>query len=70
MSILNGKEQEHIEWELQRLSDLTATQLSNLSHKDVPWISAENGKQLDYESVFYRTLETSVRDYGDTNDED
>lgn len=65
LSILNGQEQKHIDWELQRLSDLTANQLTDLSHKDVPWISAENGKQLDYESVFYRTSETSVRKYGD-----
>src|SRR3989338_7451242 len=28
LSILNGKEQEHIDWELQRLSDMTASQLS------------------------------------------
>lgn len=69
LSILNGKEQEHIDWELQRLSDLTAAQLSDLSHKDVPWISAENGKPLDYESVFYRTPETSVREYGNTDED-
>jgi len=69
LSILNGQEKDHIDWELQRLSDLTAKQLSNLSHKDVPWISAENGKPLDYESVFYRTSETSVREY-DNVDED
>lgn len=61
--ILNGQEIKHIDWVLQRLSDLTATQLSDLSHKDVPWISAEDGKPLDYESVFYRTTETSVRNY-------
>jgi len=69
LSILNGKEQEHIDWELQRLSDMTASQLSNLSHKDVPWVSAESSKPLDYESVFYRTPETSVREY-DNTDED
>jgi len=69
LSILNGKEQEHIDWELQQLSDLTARQLSERSHKDVPWVSAENGKPLDYESVFYRTPETSVREY-DNTDED
>ena len=69
LSILNGKEQEHIDWELQRLSDLTATQLSDLSHKDVPWVSAENSKPLDYESVFYRTPETSVREYGNTDED-
>ena len=69
LSILNGQEQEHIDWELQRLSDLTANQLSDLSHKDVPWVSAENGKPLDYESVFYRTPETSVREYDDINED-
>jgi len=69
LSILNGKEQEHIDWELQRLSDMTASQLSDLSHKDVPWVSAENSKPLDYESVFYRTLDTSVREYGNTDED-
>jgi len=68
LSVLNGKEQEHIDWELQRLSDLTASQLTDLSHKDVPWISAENGKPLDFESVFYRTPETSVREYDNTDE--
>ena len=68
LSILNGQEKDHIDWELQRHSDLTAKQLSNLSHKDVPWISAENGKPLDYESVFYRTSETSVREYDNTDE--
>lgn len=65
LSILNGQEKEHIDWELQRLSDLNATTLSGLSHKDVPWLSAEDGKPIDYESVFYRTQDTSVRDYHD-----
>lgn len=69
LSILNGQEKEHIDWELQRLSDLNATMLSDLSHKDVPWLSAKEGKPLEYESVFYRTKDTSVRDYRD-DDED
>lgn len=63
LSILNGQEKNHIDEELQRLSDMTASQLSDLSHRDVPWISAKDGQQLDYEAVFYRTRETSVRDY-------
>ncbi len=68
LSVLNGREKEHIDWELQRLSDFNANQLTELSHKDVPWISAENGSPLDYESVFYRTTETSVREYNDERD--
>lgn len=65
LKILNGKEKEHIDWEIQRLSNLTATALSDLSHKDVPWISAQEGRLIDYESVFYRTNDTSVRSYGE-----
>ena len=63
LSVLNGQEKEHIDWELHRLSDMTAKQLTDLSHKDVPWITAEIGKPIDYESVFYRTQETSIREY-------
>ena len=69
LSVLNGQEKEHIDWELRRLSDLNATILSELSHKDVPWLSVEDGKPLEYESVFYRTKDTSVRDYHD-NEQD
>jgi hypothetical protein len=46
LSILNGREIEHIDWEIARLSDLTASMLSELSHRNVPWISAE-GKKRD-----------------------
>lgn len=67
LSILNGQEKQHIDEELQRLSDMSAAQLSALSHRDVPWITAEEGQAIDYEAVFYRTHETSVRDYLDGN---
>lgn len=65
LSILNGLEKEHIDWEINRLSDMTAKELSEFSHKDIPWITALENKPLDYESVFYRTDETSVRKYDD-----
>lgn len=68
LSLLNGNEKEHIDWELRRLSDRTASDLSDLSHKDTPWLSAENGKPLDYEAVFYRTPDTSVRTYANEDD--
>lgn len=67
LRILNGQEKEHIDWELQRLSCLNASVLSDFSHQDVPWISAQPGEQLDYEAVFYRTEDTSVRDYKNEN---
>lgn len=63
MSVFNGRELQHIEDEIARLGHKTATELSDFSHKDVPWISTELGKNIPYESVFYRTKETSVRNY-------
>ncbi|MEI8055336.1 MAG: type II toxin-antitoxin system antitoxin SocA domain-containing protein [bacterium] len=68
LSVLNGQEMEHIEWELLRLSDLNAASLSDLSHRDVPWISTKLGMPIEYESVFYRTVDTSVRNYEYTKD--
>ena len=41
--------------------------ISEYSHNDVPWLTAEEGAVIDYESVFYRTPPYSVRDYGDEN---
>lgn len=63
LSNLSGTEIAHIDWELNRLSDLTATQISALSHKDTPWLVAKEKEIMDYEYVFYRPAETSVREY-------
>ena len=46
---------------LARLSDKTATELSNLTQKDVPWGSADEGEAIEYESVFYRNGKTSLK---------
>lgn len=61
----NAREIEHINEELNRLSDKNASELSELSHRDVPWIGAAEKGRIEYEAVFYRTKETSVREYGD-----
>jgi transcriptional regulator with XRE-family HTH domain len=63
LSGLSGTDVAHIDWELARLSDMTATQISALSHKDTPWKIAKEKEYLDYELVFYRPEETSVRVY-------
>ncbi len=63
LTIFSGQEIEHVDWELNQRSDYTANYLSELSHKDVPWVGAKEGDFLDYEAVFYRTHETSVRLY-------
>ena len=63
LSALSAQELAHIDWELDRLSDLTATQISALSHIDTPWKVAKQREALEYEHVFYRPEETSVREY-------
>ncbi|MEO8637850.1 MAG: type II toxin-antitoxin system antitoxin SocA domain-containing protein [Candidatus Taylorbacteria bacterium] len=63
LSKLSGQEIAHIDWEINRFSDFTAKQISALSHKDTPWLIAKEKEQLDYEYVFYRPEETSVREY-------
>jgi uncharacterized phage-associated protein len=63
LSCLSARELNHVGRVLNKHSDKTATQLSDLSHRDVPWIGTEERGVIPYESVFYRTPETSVRDY-------
>ncbi|OGZ43457.1 MAG: hypothetical protein A3J55_02795 [Candidatus Ryanbacteria bacterium RIFCSPHIGHO2_02_FULL_45_17b] len=63
LSALSAQELAHIDWEIDRLGDLTATQISALSHLDTPWVAAKDREPLEYEHVFYRPEETSVREY-------
>lgn len=59
---LSASEIKHIDIELVRLGDKNATELSDLSHKDTPWIATPNGKPIDYQLVMYRTAATTVRE--------
>jgi uncharacterized phage-associated protein len=61
LSVLDGREIQTIEEVVSRLSDMNASKIADYSHKDIPWLVAEEGEILDYESVFYRTPEYSVR---------
>jgi transcriptional regulator with XRE-family HTH domain len=65
LDILSAREIEHIDDVLARLSDKNAAEIENYSHEDIPWKSAQNGKALSYESVFYRDERYSVRNYDD-----
>ena len=62
---LSAREKELIDNNIQRFKDFNAKQMEEYSHKDVPWITAEDGHVIDYESVFYRTPEFSQRHYED-----
>lgn len=65
LSCLSARELAHIDEVLARLGGKNATELSQYSHQDVPWITAQNGRKIEYEAVFYRTPKTSVRNYDD-----
>lgn len=63
LSKLTANELEMIDNVLKKLSDMTAKQISEYSHNDVPWPTTEDGGVIEYESVFYRTPAYSVRSY-------
>jgi transcriptional regulator with XRE-family HTH domain len=67
LSILKANEIKMIDEVLEKLSDMNASQISEYSHNDIPWLTADDGDIIDYESVFYRTAPYSVRTY---NEED
>lgn len=62
---LSASELQHINETLGRLSDKTASELSELSHYDTPWLAAEDGKPIEYRGVFYRTSRTAVTEPSD-----
>ena len=63
LSTLKANEIKTIDEVLEKLSDMNANQISEYSHNDVPWITSDDGDIIDYESVFYRTADYSVRPY-------
>ena len=69
LSPLKANEIKLIDEVLEDLSDMNARQISKYSHEDVPWLAAKDGGIIDYESVFYRTDDYSVRDYSGKDEE-
>ena len=65
LSKLSGREVEMIDSVLAKLSNMSAAELSDYSHADVPWMTHEDGEEISYESVFYRNDPYSVRQYED-----
>jgi uncharacterized phage-associated protein len=63
LTILKASEVRVIDDVLFRLGEMNASQISEYSHQDVPWMTTEEGKIIPYEVVFYRTPSYSVRDY-------
>lgn len=65
LSKLKANELKMIDDVLEKLSDMNAARISEYSHNDVPWLTTEDGEIMDYESVFYRTPEYSIRSYSE-----
>jgi len=63
LSKLKANEIETIDNVLNKLSDMNASQISDYSHNDVPWLTTEDEEIIEYESAFYRTAPYSVRGY-------
>jgi len=70
LSVLRGHELEAINDVLDKLSKMNAVQISEYSHRDIPWLTTEDGELIEYESVFYRTPLYSVREYDEEIQED
>ncbi len=65
LSLLSAQELDMIDDVLRRYSDKSASQLSQMTHRDMPWSATEDGQNIDYELAFYRPDEFSVREYGE-----
>lgn len=65
LDILSAKELKLIDEVLHRLANKNATQISEYSHGDIPWKVTQNQEIIEYETVFYRTPEYSVRNSED-----
>lgn len=65
LRLLQAHEVGMIDSVLQRYADKNASEMSELSHKDIPWLAAKMNETLDYEAVFYRTDDFSVSDDDD-----
>ncbi len=61
------EELDFIDENIDKYSHFNATQISEHSHKDIPYVAAEDFEELDYELVFYRDAELSVRTYDDVD---
>jgi len=65
LTVLKAHELQTVDEVLGRLSEMNANQISDYSHKDIPWLSVAEGQAIPYESVFYRTAPYSMREYGE-----
>jgi len=54
LSLLSAKEIKFIDETLDKYSHYKSTEISEISHQDLPWRATENSDIIDYDLVFYR----------------
>jgi transcriptional regulator with XRE-family HTH domain len=59
---VTADELQHVDEVLNRLSDKTASELSSLSHRDMPWLATKENQKIEYQLAMYRTTETTVKE--------
>lgn len=62
---LSAAEKTVIDNVIQQMSDWNANNISEYSHKDMPWLATNDGEYISYNLAFYRELPYSVRVYDD-----
>ena len=65
INLLSNEELQVINDVIKRITHFYSGEVSQYSHGDIPWRLAKDNEALNYESVFYRDPEYSVRDYDD-----
>lgn len=63
MSIFSNDELNCIDQTIVKLSNMTANEINDYSHGDMPWKIAEPHEELDPEYVFYRDPQYCVNSY-------
>lgn len=66
-NLLSERELEVINNVIKKYSCKNATEISDISHQDMPYKATKDSDIIDYELVFYRDGITSVRDYGEND---
>ncbi len=65
LTLLKASEKDVLDKVIDQFSDWSAKALSEYSHQDIPWLASKEGKEINYELVFYREAPYSVRNYLD-----
>ncbi|UZE92944.1 MAG: SocA family protein [Candidatus Nealsonbacteria bacterium] len=63
LEVLSGNEKELLDNMIKRYGSYNASQIEEVSHKDIPVRATGRGELIEYELVFYREPPFSIRSY-------